>query len=99
MKKTVFITWTERRPGANYGKPVAALWAREANTRGVEKAREYAALSNTAGGDHRVYVTSPYELFAVAKREAIAAHTAAAIDYDGALDESDRRGQRPQDYQ
>lgn len=74
--KTVFITWTDRRAHMpTYGKPIAALWQREAKARSIKQAQAHVAYQNERGGDHRVYVTSPYELFAVAKRAAIAAHT------------------------
>ena len=73
MKKIIFLTWTDRRGfSATYGKPVAALWKREGTNTDVASAQAYA---RKAGADYRVYATSAYELFAVAKAEALKAHT------------------------
>jgi hypothetical protein len=71
MKKMVFITWTERRgfmPG--YGKPLAALWAREGGRTEIEKAKAYVAKMP----EGKVHVFSAYEAFAEAKKMALAAH-------------------------
>jgi hypothetical protein len=72
----IFLTWTDQRGFLpTYGKPIAALWAREGGARALAAAQAYADKRNArAGNDLKVYATSAYELFAVAKAEALAAH-------------------------
>lgn len=69
----IFVTWTEKRGWMKgYGKPLAALWAREGGRKELKAAEAYAAKHEGM----KVYATSKYELFAVAKTEALKAHEA-----------------------
>jgi hypothetical protein len=72
----IFLTWTDRRSWLpTYGKPIAALWAREGGSKALAAAQAYAEKRNARGdADLQVHATSTYELFAVAKAEALAAH-------------------------
>ena len=72
----IFLTWTDQRSFLpTYGKPIAALWAREGGKKALANAHAYAEKRNARGAaDLKVYATSTYELFAVAKAEALAAH-------------------------
>jgi hypothetical protein len=75
MKTMVFLTWTERRAWLKgYGKPVAALWIREATHDDVVNAHRYAAQEREGGTDHQVHVFEYIDNFAEAKRKALAAH-------------------------